>query len=224
MLPNTVTTAKNELMKRTAAIIGGLVVLALLWWACPPLHIRSLKAVRAAQAGAQFNVTNFVTDFWRDKLLVAAERATEATTVLEAIAHNPQKAREQYGRSVEIGGTYYYFLRGPGRVVRVSDDSIGMALQPAGNVVDICVPLGLVFGNALRDGTGLLNASDYPNSQQYNDLAAGLNHVVETRVLPPLQTAAKVGSRVQFAGCAEVADEDQDLKPLKLVPIYVKIE
>lgn len=56
MLPNTVITEKNERMNRTAAIIGGSVVLALLWWAFPPFHLRSRKAIQAAQAGAQFNV------------------------------------------------------------------------------------------------------------------------------------------------------------------------
>jgi predicted lipoprotein len=224
MLPNTVTTEKNELMKRTVAIVSGIAVFAILSWVFPPFHIRSRKAMHAAKAGAQFNVTNFVADFWREKLLVAAEHVTEATKVLEAISLNPQKAREQFGRSVEIGSTYYFFLRGTGRVVSVSDDSIGISLNQDGNSADIAIPLGLVFGNALRDGTGLLNSSDYPNSQQFNDIAAGLNHIVETQVLPKFQAAAIVGSRVQFAGCAEVEDEEQDLKPLKLVPIYVKTE
>jgi len=39
-----------------------------------------------------------------------------------------------------------------------------------------------------------------------------------------LQQMAKVGSRVRFAGCVEVGDEEQDLKPLKLVPIVVKAD
>jgi predicted lipoprotein len=180
MLPNTAITETNESMKRTVAIFIGIAVFAILSWVFPLFHIRSLKAMQAAQAGAQFNVTNFVADFWRDKLLGAAEHVTDATKVLEAIALNPQKAREQFGRSVEIGSTYYYFLRGGGRVVSVSDDGIGISLKQEGNSVDIFVPLGLVFGNALRDGTGLLNSSDYPNSQQFNDIAAGLNRIVET--------------------------------------------
>ena len=39
-------------MKRIPFTIGGIVVLAILWWAFPPFHVRSLKKVRAAQAGA----------------------------------------------------------------------------------------------------------------------------------------------------------------------------
>jgi hypothetical protein len=33
---------------------------------------------------------------------------------------------------------------------------------------------------------------------------------------------ARVGRRLRFAGCAEVADEDLDLDPLMLVPVLVE--
>ena len=84
------------------------------------------------------------------------------------------------------------------------------------------IELGFVFGNAVRDATGLITASSYPNAQEFNDISAALNSMVEANVLPQLQQIAKVGDRIQFVGCAEVGDEDTDLKPLKLVPVMVK--
>ena len=83
---------------------------------------------------------------------------------------------------------------------------------------------GLVFGNALRDGTGLLNVNDYPNSQDFNAISEALNHIVETRVLPKLREQAKVGATISFAGCAEVDDESSDLKPLKVIPIQTEAQ
>jgi predicted lipoprotein len=81
---------------------------------------------------------------------------------------------------------------------------------------------GLLFGNALRDGPGLLSVSDYPNSQDFNGISEALNHIVETRVLPKLREQARVGGKIFFAGCAEVDDESSDLKPLKVVPIQAE--
>jgi predicted lipoprotein len=86
------------------------------------------------------------------------------------------------------------------------------------------VPLGLVFGNAVRDGTGLLSSGTFPNAQQFNDIAARLNQIVETRVLPELQRIAALGQSVKFVGCVDVADEERDLRPLKLVPVSVQLE
>ncbi len=190
----------------------------------PPFRVHSLKAVREAQVSKQFNAAEFVGRFWGENLLPATDKAVDATQVVAAVASNPAKVREQFGFTVGLSSSYFLFVRGAGRVVSASDDSIGLALKPEGNTAEIVVPLGLVFGNAVRDGTGLLDSSSYPNAQEFNDISAALNSIVETNVLPQLQQMAKVGRRIQFAGCVEVADEEADLKPLKLVPITVKPE
>lgn len=211
-------------MKRTKFIIGAIVVLGVLCWVFPPFHVRSLKKVRAAAASQEFNPTNFVAGFWTDQLLPATKQAADAAKVVATIQQNPKDVRKQFGRSVGIGSTYYLFLSGTARVVSASDDSIGLSLENTGDSVDISVTIGPVFGNAVRDSMGLLNPSDYPNAQDYNAISSVLDHLVETKVLPEFQKIAKVGARVQFAGCAEVDDEDMDLKPLNLVPVFVKAE
>jgi predicted lipoprotein len=211
-------------MKRLRPWLITVIVLAGMCWAFPPFHIRSLKQMKADIAGATFNPTNFVEQFWSGKLLPATDQAADATKVLKAIAADPQKVRDQFGRTVGVSSSYFLFLRGTGRVVSVAADNIGLSVKAEGSEADIAVSLGLVFGNAVRDGTGLLSSSSHPNAQEFNDIAAGLNHIVETKVLPELQRIATVGKRVKFAGCVEVADEETDLMPLKLVPIYVKVE
>lgn len=42
---------------------------------------------------------------------------------------------------------------------------------------------GPVFGNVLRDGTGLLDVNDFPNSQDFNALSSEINRRVEEQVL-----------------------------------------
>jgi predicted lipoprotein len=209
-------------MKRFSPWIIVFVVLAVLCVAFPPFHFRSLQAVREARAGAQFDATDFAGKFWTGTLLPAAEQAADAARVLEEIATNPKSVREQFGRTVGVGSSYYLFLRGEGRVVSTDDDAIGLSLKPGADEPQIVIELGFVFGNAVRDATGLIKASSYPNAQEFNDVSAALNNIVETSVLPRLQKIAQVGDRIQFVGCVEVSDEEMDLKPLKLVPIEVK--
>lgn len=211
-------------MKRLLPWLIALLFVVGLCCVFPPFRVHSLKAVREAQVSKQFNAAEFVGRFWGEKLLPATEKATDATQVIAAAASNPTKVREQFGRTVGVTSSYFLFVRGAGRVVSASDDSIGLTLKSEGDTAEIVVPLGLVFGNAVRDGTGLLDSSSYPNAQEFNDISAALNSMVETNVLPQLQQLAKVGKRIQFTGCVEVADEETDLKPLKLVPIAVKPE
>lgn len=211
-------------MNKALPALIAIAVLAGLCWLFPPFHIRSLKEVREAEAGVQFNAADLVERFWSGELLPATSGAAEASEVLEVIASNPPSVRERFGRTVGVSSSYFLFVHGVGRVVGTDDDSIGLSLEPDGNEAQIIIPLGFVFGNAVRDGTGLLNPSDYPNAQEFNDISAALNTMVETNVMPQLKQIATIGSRVQFAGCAEVADEELDLKPLSLVPVYVKAE
>jgi predicted lipoprotein len=211
-------------MKKALAVLIVIGALAGLCRVFPPFHIRSLRAVREAQQHAQFNAADFVSRFWSEKLVPAAERAADMDKVVEAIAVGPRKVREEFGRTVGVSSAYFLFVRGTGRVVSVSDDGISLAVSRPGDQADISVPLGPVFGNAVRDGTGLLDSSSYPNAQEFNDISAALNSIVETNVLPQLQRMAAVGKRIRFAGCAEIGDEEQDLRPLKLVPVFVRAE
>ena len=133
-------------------------------------------------------------------------------------------ARKQFARSVGVSESYTYFLSGRGRVLAVNDDEISLSVTEGAARAEVILPVGLLFGNAVRDGTGLLNVNDYPNSQHFNGIAEELNRIVEARVLAGLREQAKVGKQVRFVRCAEVNDESTDLKPLRVVPIQAEVE
>ena len=211
-------------VKRRLPWIIVILLLAGLCWAFPPVRFHSLKEVRAAQAGTQHNAKDVIESIWSDKLVPAAEQATDAAAIVEAIATDPKQVRERFGRTVGVSSSYFLFLRGSARVVSADEDAVGLSLKSSGDEADIVVPLGFVFGNAVRDATGLLSASNHPNAQEFNEVSAKLNEIVEKQVLPEFARLATVGQRLRFAGCVEVADEETDLKPLELVPIYVRPE
>src|SRR4029077_7448676 len=152
------------------------------------------------------------------------DKTVKADVLLPAIQNEPAAAKKKFSRSVGLSEGYFYFVSGSGRVVTVSDDEVSLAVTDGSTKAEVSLQTGLIFCNALRDGTGLLNGNDYPNSQDFNDISAALNHIVETRVLPKLREQAKVGAKISFAGCAEVDDESTDLKPLKVIPIQTEVQ
>ena len=157
-------------------------------------------------------------------MLASSDTVVKAEALLATLQADPAAAKKKFSRSVGLSEGYFYFVSGSGRVVAVSDDEVSLAVTDGSTNAEVSLETGLLFGNAIRDGTGLLNASDYPNSQDFNDISAALNHLVETSVLPKLREQAKVGAKISFAGCAEVDDESTDLKPLKIVPIQTKVQ
>jgi predicted lipoprotein len=198
-----------------------LLAAALFWF--PPFRIVPLKPHGEPSGPAEFNATNFASAFWNQQLLKSLDRAADASQVLAALAADSQKARTQYGRKLGVSSSTLYFLHGTGHIVEIKKNGITVALKDGSDTADILLPTGLLFGNAVRDGTGLLDASSFPNSQNFNDLSTELNQIVETTVLPGLRDQAKVGAKITFTGCTEVDDEDSDPEPLKLVPVAVSL-
>lgn len=199
-------------------------IIASVCWLFPLFHIVTLKMAMAEKLAATFNVTDFAETFWTNRLLASLDKTVKADVLLSTIRKDAASAKKKFSRSVGLSEGYFYFVSGSGRVVAVSDDEVSLTVTDNGTNAEVALQTGLVFGNALRDGTGLLNASDYPNSQDFNDISAALNHIVEMRVLPKLRGQAKVGAKISFVGCAEVNDESTDLKPLKVILIQTKAE
>ena len=201
-----------------------ILVIAGVCWLFPLFHVVPLNTAKAEKAALTFNPTQFAETFWTNQLLPSLDRTIKADALLVEIQSDPAAAKKKFSRHIGLSDTYFYFVSGTGRVVAVSDDEISLAITAGNTNAEVCLQAGLIFGDAVRDGTGLLNESAYANSQDFNDVSAALNHIVETRVLPGLHEQAKVGAKISFAGCAEVDDENIDLKPLKVIPIQTKIE
>jgi len=209
---------------RVVRCLIAVAVISGIGWLFPLFHIVPLKTAAAEKAAATFNAPQFADSFWTNQLLPAIKKTVGAGTLLAAIHSDPATARKKFSRQVGLSESYFYFLSGTGRVVAVSDDEISLAITSGSTNAEVSLQTGLVFGDAIRDGTGLLDAGTYPNSQDFNDLSSALNHLVETRVLPPLRQQAKIGATISFAGCAEVDDESTDLQPLKVVPIEARVQ
>jgi predicted lipoprotein len=201
-------------------------VIALAGWCrlFPPFHVVPLERARQQKAAATFDPAQFAEKFWTDQLLPATDRAARVDVLLPAIGRDAAAARKQFSRSLGMSESYTYFLSGQGRVLTVSPGEIALAVTDGALTPEVSLQTGLVFGNAVRDGTGLLNVNDYPNSQDFNGISEALNRLIETRVLPGLREQARVGATIRFTGCAEVNDESTDLKPLRVVPVRVEVE
>lgn len=204
-------------------LIGIVITAGICWW-FPLFHVVSIKQAQQEKAAATFNPKDVAEKFWSEKLLTSLDQAVKAEVLLPAIQKDASAARKKFSRSLGVSESYTYFISGRGRVLTVSDDEITLVVTEGATEAEVSLQVGLLFSNAVRDGTGLLSVNDYPNSQDFNSISEALNGIIETRVQPKVREAAKVGATIRFTGCAEINDETSDLKPLKLIPIAATVE
>lgn len=199
------------------AVVGLLVVY-------PPFRIvpRGGAAGKPASAGAAsavFEPVTFGEKFWSEQLQPAATRAPLAGPVLVALRRDPVTAAQAHARRVGLGNAAYYFVRGSGRVAAVERSRVLVEIEGA----TVALRTGPVFGNAVRDGTGLLEVNQVPGLAEFNALSAALNHLVEERVQPALRFAT-VGAKVTFAGCAEAPESlPADGPLLTFIPVHAEV-
>jgi predicted lipoprotein len=211
-------------MNRAFFILGAIVAVGALTWLFPLFHVVSRAALQAQQEQQDFRAADYVADFWATKLAPALAGAADAPAVLAALRDNSAKAPAQFGRTAGIGRSTYYFIRGSGKIVAVDKKQIGVSLSNATDKADLMLETGLLFGNTVRDATGLISGDDFPNSQQFNEVSTELNRRIETDVLPSLRERAKIGDLIEFVGCAEITNLPGDATPLRLVPLEVKFK
>jgi len=159
--------------------------------------------------------------FWDQKLLPATADAVPIAELLTVLVRDPVVARQRFGRALGLSSTFCFFVKGSGQIAALDNEGISVTLDdvPAGTGVRL--PTGPVFGNTVRDATGLLDVNEFPNSQDFNAVSAELNHIVESQVLPGLRNQAAVGREIRFAGCLELG-EGQAPRILRIIPVYVE--
>jgi len=185
----------------------------------PPFHVRPLQSTAAV---GTTDVPRLAEKFWTEKLLATAVQPVDVGTLLNALGQNQAAASEKYGHRSGIGGSAYFFVGGTAQVSAVDHAGVWLTTNVP-NGMQLMLITGPVFGNALRDATGLLDIADF-NSFDFNALGTELNRLAETRAQPALRTDIAVGSQLSFLAAGEIDDATGAQPFLKLVPIRVTLK
>jgi predicted lipoprotein len=193
----------------------------------PPFHVSRLgsdgKPVgAAANAGTTFDAVAFTNAFWTERLQLAATRAPALAPIALAVRTDPMAAAKQHGHKVGEGTTWYYFARGSGRVTALEKSRLLVEVDDAPGMI-VAVRMGPVFGNAVRDGCGLLELNSVPGLAEFNAVSAELNRRIEQSVQPALRSGVEVGARISFAGCAEAPETVGSGPLLMFVPVQAEV-
>jgi len=211
-------------MKRAAVILCCLCVAGCLFWFFPLFHVVHTNSDGVVVHESAFNPADFASRFWNDRLIPSLAQAPNAATVLAAFRASPVAARVKFGRTVGVSSTTLLVIRGNGTIVTVDKKGVGVALERDAKGPDIVLATGLLFGNTVRDAAGLLDAGDFSDSRQFNEISTELNRIIETRVIPTLKEKSATGRQISFAGCAEIQDESEIIRPLTIIPLVVRVE
>src|SRR5439155_18308957 len=114
-----------------------------------------------------------------------------------------------------------FLVKGKGTIASINENDI--SVLPDSNKQTITIATEFIFGNAVRDATGLININEFNNTMDFNNVSAEINKIIREKVLPSFKSNAKKGNKIEFVGAIELNKEHLDLSPIEVVPVEIKI-
>jgi hypothetical protein len=196
----------------------GLLLLALLFLAYNSVYFEKLSDVRA-QTEAAFDYRAFADSLYYQGIL-KKDLAVELSTLLEKIAKEPESAFEQYGNRLGIGNSAYFMIRASGVVSETTTEGIQLYTEAAGPVE---INTRYIFGNALRDASGLVELTDFKTNAEFNRVSEALNTLVRTKVIPPIVEAVNTGDSIAVVGAIKLSKKELDDPVLLITPSQITL-
>lgn len=201
--------------------LAGVAAAAGIFYVMPLFHVVSLESTRQQASAVAFDPVAVVDALWSGELRDAVNDAVPLPELLGALRADPDAAAARYGRRLGLSGTAAYWVSGQGTITAADDRVVDIAVEGAGDTA-VVIRLGPVFGNAIRDGSALLDVSDFANTRDFNALSVEINRRVENDVLPALAAQAAVDRAVSFTGGVEISRGDGVPATLEIIPYRVE--
>jgi len=203
-------------MKTIKYIISLIVIVVV---AYNSVYFKKLDEVKASKAATEFNAAKYAQTFWSSKLMPDLNKAIDLPQLTSMLSNDATRTFDSYSHALGIGNLRYFLVKGKGTITSINEDDIAVSLDSSKQ--SITVATEYIFGNAVRDATGLININEFNNTMDFNNISAELNKIIREKVLPPFKQQAKKGDRIAFTGAIELNKEHLDLSNIEVMPVRV---
>lgn len=185
------------------------------------VYFKKLDEVKTLKAAKDFDATRYAQTFWDTKLMPSLDKAVDLGQLVSMLSNEQKKTFETYSHALGIGNLRYFLVIGNGTVRAVEPDYVTVNLDAN---TRITLATEFIFGNAVRDASGLISINEFVNMMDFNNVSAEINKIIRERVLPPFRNSVKEGDQIQFVGAIETNKEHPELYNIEVIPIQLSIQ
>lgn len=183
------------------------------------VYVKKLSTVKASAAARYFNPTVYARNYLDKRLPLAIERALPLTDLFSSLKTGKDSLFEKYGHALGIGNIRYFLVKGTGKVASLNEDDILISLTTDSGAASVRLATVFVFGNAVRDASGLIDINDFSNTMDFNNVSAEINKIIRTEILPPFVKSVNKGDSLNFVAALELNKVHVNTNNLTLIPI-----
>jgi predicted lipoprotein len=187
------------------------------------VYFEKLSTRKKADTG-KFDAVAFSKKLWIEQMPGKLDSAISLQKLMSEIEINSADAFNKYTNALAVGNYRYALVKTEGVVTDVKEDEVLLDVTAADSVLHISVATEFVYGNAIRDASGLVQVKDYPNTADLSSISEALNKIIRTEVLPSFKTAVKKGNNISVVAAVELNREHIHWQGLELLPVRIIIK
>jgi predicted lipoprotein len=187
------------------------------------VYFEKLSTRKKTDTG-KFDAVAFSKKLWTEQMPAKLDSAIALNVLMSEIAKSPADAFNKYTNALAVGNYRYALVKTEGVVTEVKEDEVLLDVTAADSVLHISVATEFVYGNAIRDASGLMQVKDYPNTADLSSISEALNKIIRTEVLPSFKTAVKKGNNISVVAAVELNREHIHWQGLELLPMRITIK
>ncbi len=182
------------------------------------VRIKPLNEVKKKQDTQLFDAKAYAADFMANK--IESLPALQVDSFLEHLGNNPTAYAQEHGKKLGISDAYHFIIEGKGSVSAIEEEYIVLGL---GDGSSVAIATDFIFGNAIRDGSGMAHIDDHQNTMDFNSISVELNNQVRETIVPLLRDKATMGSTLYFKGAVTIAIDQPNPSEIKIIPLRIQI-
>ena len=186
------------------------------------VYVKKLSGMKVA-TDEKFDAVAFSKKLWEEKLPAKLGSSVELTTFITTAQANPADAFSKYANALGIGNYRYALIKAEGIITVINNDDITLQVRLGDSLMTVKMATEFIYGNAIRDASGLVDVKDFPNTMDLNNISEELNKMVRKSVLPPFKAAVRKGDKVIVTGAIEIHKEHIKWNELEIIPVQLQI-
>jgi predicted lipoprotein len=186
------------------------------------VYLKKLSDMKMA-TDEKFDAVAFSKKLWEGKLPARISSAVELATFIKAAQSNPVDAFSKYSNALGIGNYRYALIKTEGVVTDINEDDIALQVKIEDSLMTVKLATEFIYGNAIRDASGLVDVKDFPNTMDLNKISEELNKMVRKTVLPTFKMTVKKGDKLIVTGAIEIHKEHIKWNELEIIPVQLQI-
>lgn len=201
--------------KRYAYILGLLIVLTLGY---NSVYFKKLSVVKAAKK-ENFDFKAYADSIYYKGILKSKKISlTQLTSLMQS---NPETTFEKHGNRLGIGNSAYFMIQSAGKIIAIQDGLYTIADEKNGIVY---IDTKYIFGNAIRDASGLVKLTDFKTNAQFNKVSESLNDIIRNDVIPKEISKVKLGDSISFSGAIKLSKKQNLREKITVIPSQIKLQ